>query len=186
MLNPSAAQMTMHRYEETIMVPAVAADVFAYLDAPTRLSGHMSKSSWMMGGGRMDISVDEGKGQRIGSRIRLDGTAFGLHVFLDEIVTKRVPPFEKHWQTIGPHRLFVIGDYRMGFKIEPVARRSKVCIFLEYELPRSTTWLGTLFAGPYAKWCVGTMLRDACAHFSKTDVGRDTPPVEEFRLTCVL
>ena len=45
-------------------------EVFTYVDDPTRLSSHMSKSSWMMGGGQMEIELDGGRGHNVGSRIR--------------------------------------------------------------------------------------------------------------------
>jgi len=76
----------MRHYEEVRPIPASAADVFALIDDHTRLSAHMSKSSWMMGGGKMDIAVDEGGGRRVGSHIKLSGAAFGIHVSLDEVV----------------------------------------------------------------------------------------------------
>ena len=49
----------------------------------------------MMGGGGMRIELDDQKGQAVGSHIRLVGTAFGLRLFLDEIVTRRDPPTHK-------------------------------------------------------------------------------------------
>ncbi len=158
--------MTARHHEETTVITATPTEVFAYLDDPARLAGHMGKSSGIMGGGRMDVSLDEGGGQKIGSHIRLDGTAFGLRVFLDEVVTKREPPLEKQWQTVGAHRLLVIGDYAMGLNLEPAGVHSNLRIFIDYELPREHTWLGTLFARLYAKWCVGMMLNDARAHFA--------------------
>jgi hypothetical protein len=39
-------------FEQSAFVAAPADSVFAYADDPARLSSHMSKSSWMMGGGR--------------------------------------------------------------------------------------------------------------------------------------
>ncbi len=164
--------MTARHHEETATIEATPAEVFAYLDNPKRLASHMGKSSSLMGGGRMDVSIDEGGGQKIGSHIRLDGTAFGLRVFLDEVVTRREPPLEKQWQTIGAHRLLVIGDYKMGFNLEPAGTRSKLRIFIDYDLPHANTWLGTLFAGFYAKWCVGMMLNDARAHFAHAEPRR--------------
>jgi hypothetical protein len=118
------------------------------------------------------VSADEGGGQKVGSHIRLDGTAFGLRVFLDEVVTKREPPLEKQWQTVGAHRLLVIGDYTMGLNLEPAGVHSKLRIFIDYDLPRENAWLGTLFAGLYAKWCVGMMLNDARAHFAHAEPRR--------------
>ena len=129
--------MKAHHHEETTVIAASPAEVFAYLDDPTRLARHMGKSSWIMGGGRMDVSVDEGEGQKVGSHIRLDGTAFGLRVFLDEVVTKREPPLEKQWQTVGAQRLLVIGDYTMGLNLEPAGVHSKLRIFIDYDLPEA-------------------------------------------------
>lgn len=162
----------VRHYEATTIVAAAPVEVFDYLDDPGRLTGHMGKSSWMMGGGRMDVSVDEGRGQKVGSHIRLDGTAFGLRVFLDEVVTKREPPLEKQWQTVGAHRLLIIGDYTMGLSLEPSGTHSKLRIFIDYDLPRENAWLGALFAGLYAKWCVGMMLNDARAHFAHAEPRR--------------
>ena len=159
------------RFEATSIVTAAPADVFAYLDDPAHLVGHMGKSSWMMGGGRMDVQVDEGRGQRVGSHVRLDGTAFGTRVFLDEVITKREPPFEKQWQTVGAHRLLVIGDYTMGFTLKPAGPVCEARIFIHYELPRRNAWLGALFANIYAKWCVSMMLGDARARFATPQPG---------------
>jgi hypothetical protein len=76
-------------YEAEALIAAPQARVFAYVDDQSRLSSHMSKSSWMMGGGRMEISFDADRGQKVGSRIRLSGKAFGTAVSVDEIVTMR-------------------------------------------------------------------------------------------------
>src|SRR5262249_9720047 len=62
------------RHDESSGVVQAPVDrVFAYVDEHTRLSSHMSQSSWKMGGGRMVIELDAGRGQRVGSRIRLTG-----------------------------------------------------------------------------------------------------------------
>jgi hypothetical protein len=86
----------------------------------------MSKSSWMMGGGRMLVSTDKGHGQVVGSHIRLDGRVFGIHLTVDEVVVRRVPPVEKTWETVGTPRLLVIGPYLMGIQIAPGAVGSRL------------------------------------------------------------
>ncbi len=122
----------------------------------------MSKSSWMMGGGKMDVSVDSGRGQRVGSHIKLSGKAFRIPIFLDEVVTLYEPPSRKEWETIGEPKLIVIGHYRMGFEIIAGGGGSKLKVFIDYELPQSlgTRWLGYLFSGIYAKFCVKQILKD--------------------------
>ena len=153
-------------YESRVLIKAPAEDVFAYVDDPAHLSSHMDESSWMMGGGRMDISVDDGRGQRVGSHIRLSGKVFGVTLFLDEEVTRREPPRMKVWETVGNLRLLVIGHYRMGVEVEPQESNSLLRVYIDYDLPLTNAWLGRLFGGIYAKWCVRQMIKGTRDHFA--------------------
>lgn len=110
------ASATRH-YEESSLIPASVKQVFEYVDDHSRFSSHMSQSSWMMGGGRMHAQVDAGRGQVVGSHIRLSGKVLGINLFLDEVVTQHDPPYRKAWQTVGTLRLLVIGHYRIGLEI---------------------------------------------------------------------
>ncbi len=157
----------MRHYAESVSLPVSPKKVFSYADNHANFSSHMSKSSWMMGGGRMNLQMDAGKGRKIGSHIKLDGKVVGMNLFVDEIVKERKPPYIKTWQTVGKIRLLVIGHYRMGFKIKPDSRGSVLKVFIDYELPKSlsTRWLGFLFGGMYAKWCVQQMIKGIAEHF---------------------
>jgi hypothetical protein len=148
-----------YHYEHSTFVPAAPEDVFAHVDDHSRLSSHMSTSSWMMGGGQMAISTDSGRGQRVGSHIRLRGEVLGIDLSLEEVVTERDPPHHKLWVTIGNPRLLVVGQYRMGFDITPHAGGSMLSLFIDYELPTGpiTKWLGLLLGSTYAKWCTRRM-----------------------------
>jgi len=152
-------------YENRILIEAPAEKVFAFVDDHTHLSSHMNKSSWMMGGGRMDTSIDDGNGQRVGSHIRMNGKAFGIKLFLDEVVTYREPPLVKIWETIGDLRLLIIGHYRMGIEVKPQYGNSLLRVYIDYDLPHPNAWLGRLFGGGYAKWCVQQMIKSAGDHF---------------------
>ena len=157
------------RHDESVIdLPARDDDVFAHLDDHSRLSGHMSQSSWMMLGSRMELHVDEGKGQRVGSVIRLDGKVLGLSLHVEEAVIERTPPSKKVWETIGDPSLLVIGPYRMGFEIKPDRQRSTLRVFIDYDLPRTGLgrWLGPLLGPLYAQWCTRQMAQDAKAHFA--------------------
>lgn len=83
------------------LIPAPATELFAYLDRHSQLSAHMGKRSWMMGGGRMDMTADEGGFKRLGSRLRLGGKAFGITIFLEEAVTVYEPPLRRNWDGLG-------------------------------------------------------------------------------------
>jgi hypothetical protein len=158
-------------FEASAFVAAPAESVFAYADDPARLSSHMSKSSWMMGGGRMKTELDAGRGQSVGSHICLSGRVFGLELSVEEIVTERVPPQRKGWQTTGSPRLLVIGHYRMGFEISSQANGSLLHVYIDYSLPEDAParWLGSLFGRFYARWCTQRMVSDTAERFAFAD-----------------
>lgn len=144
-------------FEQCVAINADPAAVFAFADNHANFSAHMNESSWMMGGGSMTTSTDEGRGQIVGSHIRMTGKVLGLDIYLDEIVTLHESPYRKSWETVGDLRLLVIGDYRMGFEITPKNEHSLLRVFIDYNLPATKAWLGKLFGNFYARWCVRQM-----------------------------
>jgi hypothetical protein len=161
------------RLETVVHIPAPPADVFARLDDQTRLAEHMEKPSAMMGGGRMTYDFDAGRGQAVGSHIRMGGTAFGIRIFVDEVITERVPPRRKTWRTQEPVRLIVIGAYAMGFDVAGEGEGARLSVWIDYGLPRgSLRWLARPLAAIYARWCVGRMAGDAARHFAIADQPR--------------
>ena len=86
-----------HDHAESI-IRASQAQVFAYLDDLTRLAAHMEKRSMMMLGGRMTYEFDAAQGRAVGSVIRMGGSFLGIPLFVEELVTKRIPP---HPQALG-------------------------------------------------------------------------------------
>jgi hypothetical protein len=158
--------LTRHR-ETTGVLNAPIERVFAHLDDHTRLSSHMTKSSWKMGGGRMEITTDAGHGQQIGSKLTLAGRAFGIRIVVEEVVSVREPPRAKTWETIGEPRLLVIGAYRMGFTLASRGEGTELCVAIDYDFPGRgiPRLLGRLFADAYARWCTRRMVFDATEHF---------------------
>jgi polyketide cyclase/dehydrase/lipid transport protein len=159
--------MASRHVDDSGFVAARPEQVFDFVDDHARFSSHMSQSSWMMGGGRMSIEVDDAKGQTVGSHVRLAGRFLGLSLSLDEVVTRRIPPFEKAWDTVGDPHLIVIGPYRMGVEIRPETQGSRLRVFIDFDFPGGlvTYWLGRLFGRLYAKWCVRQMLQGVVRHF---------------------
>ncbi len=154
-------------YAESVTVNARTEDVFSFADDFSELSSHMNKSSKMMMGGRMQISFDDGRGQRVGSHVQMTGRMMGFDLFLEEVVTERVPPRHKVWETVGSPTLLVIGNYRLGFDIASKGNSSDLRVFIEYDLPSSPRlrWLGNLLGSIYAKWCVRQMVKSARLRF---------------------
>ena len=159
--------MHPYHFETTVEVSATADAVFSYLDDHGRLSAHMSRSSWMMAGSRMALQLDAAQGRAVGAKIRLSGRGLGILLSVEEIVTERIPPLRKVWETTGRPQLLVISPYRMGYEITPKGKASLLRVFIDYALldgPFSGL-LGGLFGNFYARWCTRRMADDAAKHF---------------------
>jgi len=160
------ASFPYHR-DAAALVPAPARSVFERLDDQTRLAEHMGRPSAMMGGGRMTYEFDALRGQAVGSHIRMGGEAFGVRLFVDEVVTTRDPPRRKAWQTTGEPTLIIMGAYEMGFEIADEGTGSRLRVWIDYALPgRGWARRVPALAAIYARWCVRRMVSDAVQHFS--------------------
>ncbi len=159
-----------NHHESAAVVTASPEAVFALIDDPDRLLSHMSQPSWRMGGGRMTTTVDQGRGQSVGSHIRVNGRVFGMALSLDEVVIEREPPTRKVWETVGSPRLLVIGPYRMGFEVTARGSSSLLRVFIDYHLPSQwpERWLGRVLGGYYARWCTQRMVNDAVRQFTSS------------------
>ena len=160
-------------FETVVEVAASPEQVFARLDDQTRLAAHMERPSAMMGGGRMTYDFDAGRGQVVGSHVKMGGSAFGLSLAVDEVVTERDPSRRKVWRTAGATRLIILDAYSMGFALEPIATGARLRVWIAYTLPKSGArrLLGRLLAPAYARWCVGRMARDAADFFAMSGSG---------------
>ena len=156
-------------YEESVLVPSTPDEIYTFADNHKNFASHMNKSSWMMGGASMETEIDEGKGQRVGSHIKIQGKVFGLNLFLDEVITKHSPPNHKEWETVGNINLLVIDHYKLGFEVKPEAEHPKLTVYIDYNLPKSffPQLLGLLFGSMYAKWCVRQMIKGTSDFFKK-------------------
>ena len=185
--NPRRSTLALVQFpyfiEHSALVNAPISTVFDYVDDPARLAGHMSQSSWRLGGGKMSFEFDDGRGRAVGSRVRLSGRILGVPLFLEEIVTDRTAPMRKAWETCGEPRLLVIGPYRMGFELTQSGRATTMRVFLAYDLAPGcvSRWLSKMFARYFADWCTRRMVSDTVAHFTHAARALD---VDQKPLTC--
>jgi hypothetical protein len=154
-------------YAESRHIAASPSEVFDCIDDHNRFSSHMNKSSLMMGGGQMHTYVDQQQGKAVGSHIKMDGTAFGIFISLDEVVTTHEPPHKKTWETVGVPKLIIIGRYQMTVEIQPEKDGSYLTITIDYDLPTAFPILGKLLSNWYAKWCVRQMLDGTQVYFAQ-------------------
>lgn len=157
----------MKHYEESIQIMASSKEIFDFADEHKNFSSHMNKSSLMLGGGSMITEFDDGGGKTLNSHITMRGKAFGIPLYLDEVITIHEPPFSKEWRTVGNIKLIVIGHYILGFEIIPLNEVSKFRVFIDYDYPESLIGkiLCFLLGGAYAKWCVRNMISGVSKHF---------------------
>lgn len=158
----------MNQFQKSSEIPADPNSLFNYIDDHSKFSSHMSQSSWMMGGGKMEVFTDDHHGQAVGSHIRLRGKVFGIDLHVDEVITERKPPNIKVWKTVDNPRLLVIDNYEMRVEIFPQKRGSRLTVGINYELPSPNSILGKLFGSLYARWCVSQMLDGARKRFTTT------------------
>ena len=64
-LTAQAEVMLPLHFESSVLLSAPAEAVFPHLDDHRRLSAHMSQSSWMMAGSRMEIKLDASEGRAV-------------------------------------------------------------------------------------------------------------------------
>ena len=75
------------RFQDSVQVAETAERLFARLDDQVALAQHMTRRSVMMGGGRMTYAFDDLKGQAAGSVVRMEGSAFGIRLSVEEVIT---------------------------------------------------------------------------------------------------
>jgi hypothetical protein len=175
---PGSAMPTYARFAEAIGdIHQDAAAVFDFLDDQANLSAHMSRSSGMMLGSTMNIHMEPDHTRRVGSRFGFTGRVLGVPLEVDEIVTGRVPPSSKTWETTSEPKLWVIGSYQMGSELMPRGDHTTLRVYIRYDLPASglPRVLGHLFGRFYAQWCTRKMVDDAREHFSR-EIGEARAP----------
>lgn len=152
-----------------VHIQASAEALFDYLDDHRRLAGHMSRPSMMMLGGRMSYEFDLTEGREIGGRIRMTGAFLGMRLYVEETIVERRPPVRKVWETTNRPLLLVIGSYRMGFDIEATQVGCDLRVFIDYDLPPTTTGrlIGRFLGPTYARWCVDRIASDAAIRFQQ-------------------
>jgi len=170
----NAADFAFHHVTETTL-HASAEAAFDYLDDFRNLSAHMERPSAMMLGSRMEITTDGGGGRTAGSRVRMSGRVLGMRLTLEEIVVEREPPRHKAWETLES-RLVVIGQYRLGFELEPNGDRCLLRVSIDYDRPHGAfaRLAAALCAKNYARWCTERMTQDAKEHFGSTVASADS------------
>ena len=136
--------------------------VFKCIDDLGVTGMHMTQSSMMMMGSKLNLEFLTENHTGLGSKYRWTGKIMGMAMDFTVEVTKWIPPKEKIWETIGDTKLIIYSWYRMHLLVLPVLNGCKAELSISYEKPKGffNKILSFLFADWYCRWCLKNMLND--------------------------
>lgn len=159
-----ATSMTWQRtLQETIVVAAPPARVFAWIDDPANTGLHMSRPSMAMLGGSLRVEQLSPNAAGVGATYRSRGRVLGLPIDFTTAVTVWVSGREKIWRTVGTPRLIVLGDFQMRFSLTACEDDgTNLVLAIDYNVPARFPGrhLGRVLAAPYVRWCLRRMACD--------------------------
>ena len=137
--------------------------VFQKIDDLGVTGMHMTQSSAMMMGSKLNLQYLTAHKTGLGSRYRWTGKMTGMKMDFTVEVTQHIPGKEKTWETIGPTRLIIYSWYRMRLIVAQTPNGSLAELSISYEKPEGFFYkvLSFLFADWYCRWCLKNMLNDS-------------------------
>jgi hypothetical protein len=152
----------MKTVTRTIFINATPDKVFAMIDDLSVTGMHMTKSSAMMMGSKLNLEYLTTNHTGPGSKYRWTGTIMGMNMDFTVKVTKWIKGVEKVWETIGEAKMIIYSWYRMNLLVSKQGNRSLVELSITYTKPKS--WfakiISFLVADWYCRWCLNNMLTD--------------------------
>ena len=136
--------------------------VFQCLDNLGVTGMHMTQSSIMMMGSKLELKFITKSHTGLGTRYRWTGKMMGIRMDFTVEVTKWVPGREKTWETIGNPRLIIYSWYQMHLLLTNDAGGTTAALSISYKKPEGAfnRILSFLFADWYCRWCLKRMLED--------------------------
>lgn len=138
--------------------------VFKCIDDLGVTGAHMTKSSSMMMGNKLNLEFLTENHIGPGTKYRWTGKMMGMPMDFTVEVTKWIERKEKIWETIGSPKMIIYSFYWMHLIVTPqLNNTTKAILSITYEKPKG--WLNKvlcfLFADWYCAWCLKQMLGDA-------------------------
>ena len=137
--------------------------VFKTIDDLGVTGMHMTESSMMMMGSKLNLEFLTTNRTGLDSRYRWTGEMMGLTMDFTVEVTKWINGVEKVWETIGETKLIIYSWYRMKLLISEVNETTNAELSIAYEKPKGffNKILCFFLADWYCRWCLKKMLGDA-------------------------
>jgi len=159
---------TISRSEHFVATPS---QVFKAIDDLGVTGMHMTESSMMMMGSKLELEFLTSNKTGLGSSYRWTGKMMGMPMAFTVVVTIWEDGKEKVWETIGPTKLIIYSWYRMKLVVAREKNETIADLSISYERPNGlfNKVISFLFANIYCRWCLKQMLGDAkkCVEGSK-------------------
>ncbi len=153
----------MKSIKRTEIYKAPADKVFKCLDDLSVTWMHMTESSGMMMGSKLNLEFISTQHKGLRSKYRWTGQMMGIKIDFTVEVTKWLEGVEKIWETAGIARMITYSWYRMHLIVVRKGNMSEATLLITYR--RANTWFGKiisfLFANWYCNWCLKNMLLDS-------------------------
>ncbi len=159
----------MKTLERTATYQSSPETVFQCLDNLGVTGMHMTQSSMMMMGSKLDLNFLTENKTGLGTKYQWTGKMMGLKMDFTVEVTKWVQGEEKIWETIGKSEMIIYSWYRMHLKLKKNEDETSATLSISYEKPTEVFYkiLSFLFADWYCRWCLKHMLEDCKKVLSK-------------------
>ena len=136
--------------------------VFQCLDNLGVTGMHMTQSSMMMMGSKLDLKFLTENHTGMGTKYRWTGKMMGIKMDFSVEVTKWVKDEEKIWETTGTPKMIIYSWYQMHLQLTKFPGSTSAELSISYEKPDGLFYqlLSFLFADWYCRWCLKHMLED--------------------------
>ncbi len=157
---------------KNILIHSTPEKVFQHMDDFSKTGMHMSESSMMMMGSKLNLEQLSTNATGVGAKYRWYGTMLGMKMDFSEAVTKCQQNILKEWEIVGDAKIIIMSWYRMWFEITPAENGTLAKISISYLPPKEWYYkiLSFLFANWYCNWCLNNMLND-----TKKNLEENTP-----------
>jgi hypothetical protein len=121
---------------------------------------HMTKSSAMMMGSKLNLQYLSTNKKGPAAKYRWTGAMLGLKMDFTVVVTRWIAGKEKTWETLRPAKMIIYSWYRMHLKVRKIDNQTRAELSITYEKPKGFWYklLCFFFADWYCRWCLSNML----------------------------
>lgn len=153
----------MKTKSKSILINATPEKVFAYMDNLGNTGMHMTESSGMMMGSKLELKQLSENATGYNAKFKWSGRMMGFIMDFTVVVTKWIKDREKIWETKGEAKMIILKWYQMRLVISPEGENTKVELSIAYTKPDNFYFrVIAFFLAPwYASWCLSNMLNDS-------------------------